>query len=334
MRIYEHLHEPVEQVLDAATAVTPGRPKPLNCDSFVARSIMQKAIRRGDAPLALRAAATLTLTDSTVVWRRLLVTALEDLGIHELSTLLRLAAAMERRRLGHRYAEEWPIIATVIAEFCSGTRCQAANDLHNLAVNDSCHDAFRQEAGRMASGELLRFVGCDENDLIERNIAILTLLGADHAPGAKSGTTAEARSVIEAAGGRLCPLIQSLYEWAFKKSGLSLATASLLLIGQGGRGVQTCWTNDPLPPPCLIGEVPAFALDQYTWLGRAAIGDFVNSSGLWRSYVGGAWPVATDRAIGCRGTAVPRRRSCADQTRNVGFGKGTARSFLECRLLR
>lgn len=194
---------------------------------------------------------------------------------------------MERRRFGHRNVEEWPIIAAVIAEFCAGTRCQAANDLHNLAVNDSRHDVFRQEAGRMASAELLRFVGGDENDLIERNIAVLTLLRAGHAPWAKSCTAVEARSVIEAAGGRLCPLIQSLYEWAFKKSGLSLATASLLLIGQGARGVPTCWTSDLLPPPCLIGEVPAFALDQYTRLGRAAIGDFVNASGLWRSYVRG-----------------------------------------------
>ena len=55
---------------------------------------MQKAIRRGDAKTACRAAATLLLLDPAMLRRRLLVTVAEDVGLGDLVTMTEVSAAM------------------------------------------------------------------------------------------------------------------------------------------------------------------------------------------------------------------------------------------------
>ena len=57
---------------------------PLNISPWLAMSLMQKAIRRGRDELALRAAATLLHVSPDRLWRRLCVTAFEDIGVADL----------------------------------------------------------------------------------------------------------------------------------------------------------------------------------------------------------------------------------------------------------
>jgi hypothetical protein len=58
----------------------PPEPQPLACSPWLAMSLMQKSIRRGREQLALRAAATLLRDAPERLWRRLGVTAAEDVG--------------------------------------------------------------------------------------------------------------------------------------------------------------------------------------------------------------------------------------------------------------
>jgi replication-associated recombination protein RarA len=77
---------------------------PLPCDRWLAASALQKAIRRGDAPTAQRAARTLYRHDPRSAWRRLLVIAYEDIGIGApaavISTTLHSANPKARREAG------------------------------------------------------------------------------------------------------------------------------------------------------------------------------------------------------------------------------------------
>jgi hypothetical protein len=287
LNILELLHDPAQDLLELASCVRGARPAPLRCDSFVARSAMQKAIRRGLPQIALRAAATVMLTNSAVVWRRLLVTALEDLGIHETSLLVRIAAAVERRRFGIKLQDEWPLIERLILECCSATRCQAANDLHNLALNHPRYEQFRASTEDLMLRDLMAIAGDGGRDLIERNIAVLSCLGADHAPWSLRRLIAEPE-VLAAA---ICPpahqSARTVYAWAFRRARLPLATSSLLLIAANGFPVtKPPAFDDALPPLRLIKGVPSFALDQYTRVGRAAIRDFVSASEKWRAFAG------------------------------------------------
>ena len=61
-------------------------------DPWVAASGLQKAIRREAEKLALGSAKTLLLTDPDRLWRRLCVTAFEDVGLGDIEGLARMTA--------------------------------------------------------------------------------------------------------------------------------------------------------------------------------------------------------------------------------------------------
>lgn len=286
MQVPELLYGPAQDLVETALETDPVRPKTLSCDSFIARSAMQKAIRRGQREIALSAAATVLLTDSAIVWRRLLVTALEDLGIHQVGLLIRIAAAIERRRFGHRLRDEWPLVARVVEDCSRANRCQAANDLHNLSLNAREYDRFRSISADLSAHDLLAIVGESGRDLVERNIAVLSCLGADHAPWTPHKQRVASEAIIAAAGCNVQPAVRTIYGWAFRKSRLPLATASLLLVSvEGGIAATPDAFDDDVPELTWVGGVPGYALDQYTRAGRRAIGDYVATSEAWRAFV-------------------------------------------------
>ena len=71
----------------------PTIPQPFPIDAWVASSLLQKAIRRGDADLAERAAITLHRLRGNRIWRRFLVIAFEDVGIASVEALIKTTAA-------------------------------------------------------------------------------------------------------------------------------------------------------------------------------------------------------------------------------------------------
>src|SRR5262249_24957654 len=52
----------------------------LSCNRWIASSALQKAIRRGDTGIALRAAFALHREDCSATWRRLIAIAFDDVG--------------------------------------------------------------------------------------------------------------------------------------------------------------------------------------------------------------------------------------------------------------
>src|SRR5262245_49586802 len=73
----------------------------LNCDRWVASSLLQKAIRRSETEFAWRAAHTLLKLDKAAIWRRLIVIAFEDVGPGDPDAVLEtvfLATSSQRRR--------------------------------------------------------------------------------------------------------------------------------------------------------------------------------------------------------------------------------------------
>ena len=59
-------------------ALSPPMPSPLTISTGLAKSLLQKSVRRGRIELAVQAAATLLVGDPAALWRRLAYTAAED----------------------------------------------------------------------------------------------------------------------------------------------------------------------------------------------------------------------------------------------------------------
>jgi hypothetical protein len=247
---------------------------------------MQKAIRRGDTRVALRAAAALIPENRAVLWRRLIVTSLEDLGVLEIGKLIRIAAGVERQRLGIKLENEWPVIASIIERCCDGTRCQAANDLHNIALNHRKYDEFRMASARLDQRELLDCASDESRDLVERYIAVLSCLGPNHAPWSMHRTSCEPELIAAAVGQRLSSATRTIYLWAYRKTRVPLAFGSLLLLdANGGATPITSSIDDDIPHAAWIDEAPCYALDQYTRAGKAAIRSFVSANSEWAHFI-------------------------------------------------
>ncbi len=69
----------------------------LQCDRWIASSLLQKSIRRGDVEVAQRAACMLHAFDRSAIWRRLIVVACEDVGAGNIDALLE---SLSRGHLG------------------------------------------------------------------------------------------------------------------------------------------------------------------------------------------------------------------------------------------
>lgn len=285
MDILDVLHRPLMQMIEAIEPSSHCMPAPLNCDSYVARSAMQKAIRRGLPKLALRAAVTVSQADPKIAWRRLLVTLLEDVGTHQFELLVRTAAALERRRFGLTDDVDWPLLSQLILLACRSMKCQAANDLHNISVNDADHHETRNLLAAAAVDDIIGVAADEARSLVERNIAVLACLGRGHAPW-QTGKPLIARDVlISSISTGAGEEVRLLYDWAFRRSGLALAMSSILLRSvDSGPTVSDAMIGDSIPASEYIDAVPSFALDQYTRIGRAAIRDYVGEDLDWQAY--------------------------------------------------
>lgn len=285
MDILDVLHRPLIQLIEAIEPQSHCMPAPLDCDSYVARSAMQKAIRRGLRKLALRAAATICQTDSKIAWRRLLVTLLEDVGTHQAELLIRTAAAFERRRFGIAGDVDWPLLSELISSACRSMKCQAANDLHNISVNDPEYDERRKALAAATVDEIVEVASDTARSLVDRNIAVLTCLGRRHAPWLMGKPLIPLADLISSISAGVGDVDRLLYDWAMRKSGLALATSSILL--RSLDRTPTVSNNtlcDFIPASRHIGSVPSFALDQYTRIGRSAIRDLVIEDLDWQEY--------------------------------------------------
>jgi hypothetical protein len=332
MDILEVVHDTALNLINDAGMMSSCNPASLKCDSFIARSAMQKAIRRGDSRIALRAAAALFPNNRAVLWRRLIVTALEDLGILEFRNLLQIAGGVEGHRIGLPIGNEWAIISNVIEGCCDGARCQAANDLHNLAVNALDYEHYRIDAARLSPHDLLSHASDEQRDLVERYIAALTSLGEDHAPWTRKRRACEPELLAAALGQRLNPSVVTVYTWAYRKTRVPLAWGSLLLLAaNGGVMPATLTFDDDVPHAPWIDEVPSFALDQYTRAGKAALRSFAASNQKWKHFVephsfsiSKQHSAAGELLFRVEGAVVTRRadwdiaRTLYDQSRHIG----------------
>jgi hypothetical protein len=104
------------------------------CDSlpispWIAMSLMQKAIRRGDEPLTLRAAVTLLHISPERLWRRCGCIAFEDIGVSDIETVSLVTAALAGKRFRASVGGEWAVTSFIVSRMARARKCRGADDL-------------------------------------------------------------------------------------------------------------------------------------------------------------------------------------------------------------
>lgn len=238
---------------------------PLPCDRYIARSCLQKAIRRGEVILAQRALANLFEHDPAKVWRHLVIICLEDVGVANVDLLAQIIAARQDRKWRAQLGGDWQVLAGLVRLMAESAHCQAACDLLLRVMNDPALDQSKANALEAEPGSLAETV-CNAAEKIElRGIAAMAM-GGCMAEGQLHKDPCGLFDVM-AEHGQFSSVVTACRA-AWKVSRNPMAMLLPLIWEEWLRDGRHCVADDVLPAVQMIGSVPGYALDQFTRTGN------------------------------------------------------------------
>lgn len=105
-------------------------------DQWIALSLLQKAIRRGQERQALRAAAYLYKLNYRMLWRRLVVIGWEDIGLGNPDLCFTVTAAAGSKRWREDNGGDWAFAAYLTSAMCQSIKDRTTDDLMMVALHD------------------------------------------------------------------------------------------------------------------------------------------------------------------------------------------------------
>jgi hypothetical protein len=250
------------------------RPRPLAIDPWVASSLLQKAIRRGDVDLAERAAFTLSRHRGQGIWRRLIAIAFEDVGVGSVDALIQTTAAGTSTAWRLRVGGDELSLRIVVRLLAEAPKDRSPDHLICAAHDHPTLEENRREIGAMSLAQRIEFVAETTSSLPMRAVAAWYASGVEWAKERRIGR-GDLGALMSAFRDLGVPsdLVSASRIAAMRtREPIVVMTPLIWLASEkaGGHHVVDC----PVPPVTLIGEVPAYALDKHTALGKAAIRRF------------------------------------------------------------
>ncbi len=284
----------------------------LPADRWLARSALQKAVRRGDAGIAIAAAQKLLNEPGARVWRDLAIIAMEDCGSGNIAGLrVAVSLALNREHRRSLPGGEARAVALLAADLSKGRHCQAACDLLLNVLHEPALKLERAAAVEQGPEQLalrLREYGAPT----EAGVAALAL-GGRLSLGQK---IREPDAVFHAYADGEHALYCDLARRAWKATGNEMA---LLLPPVLGSRDGEVFTDDSIPCGVERNGIPTYAVDQFTRLGRLAAGQFLVCDPELAAMLTGAGfgRAASVKCVGdlvflLEGTAAAKRR-CVDE---------------------
>jgi hypothetical protein len=272
---------PHRERLDGVSA--PADFRPLNVSPWLAMSLMQKAIRRGEQGIALRAAATLLRGSPDRLWRRCGVTAFEDIGVADIAVLADVTSALAGKTYRARLGGEWPVASAIISKMVCATKCRAADDLLTAAEGHPNLESARRQFWQMPATDLIR-IAVGSGPLPERAIALWYTLGTNPRTCKMRERRGEPHLAFEAMRQAGRPeSLTAIAEAAYRKLREPLCAAILLLHPLKSEEPAAI-EDDFIVPQALIRDVPSWAYDVHTREGRTALQRFLrgtNETARW-----------------------------------------------------
>jgi hypothetical protein len=296
MTDHDFLSDTFAQIAARLGAVSAER-HPLPTDRWIARSALQKAVRRGEAETAERAVLTLAEYEPRSAWRALTIIAMEDVGVGGFDavceTISLARSTTTRRGLGG----DRILLRYAARRLAQAAHCQAVCDLLMRAQHDPAWESYRADIADAGPSGQLAVLREPEAPIIARSIALLTFLAGDNGP-----VRGRAEAILAAsAGDGLLGQVAGI-GWTISRNEMALLMPLVVQAWSAGPG-DNALADDPTPPVTLIGEVPAYALDQFTRTGKAAIRRWIWRDRALRSILARAkvpdahWPQLVSDAV-------------------------------------
>jgi hypothetical protein len=251
------------------------KPSPLRISPWLAMSLLQKAIRRGESELAQQAAATLMLIAPDRLWRRCGAAAYEEIGVADLQTVSLVTAALAGKRYRATIGGEWKAASFIVDRMAKAPKCRAADDLLLTADSHPLYRKARADLATKTTAELIR-IATGDAALPVRALAAWYAVGTH--PRQTKG--------LSARPGEPAALFDGLCEAGLPHTAVEIAREGFRKIGEPlcpfvallcplARCEASTLHDDDMPPAIMVGEVPGWAYDVYTREGRQALQAFL-----------------------------------------------------------
>lgn len=239
---------------------------PLPCDRWIARSALQKAIRRGETALAQRALANLFVHDHRAIWRHLSIIAVEDVGVANVDLLAKIVGAQRDRSWRTSMGGNWLVMAELVRQMAESNHCQAACDLLLRASNDPALEPTREWSLDASMVTLTAAMADSTLPLVDRGIATLAI-GGGLAEGQPHSDPAAGFEIMAEVGSFSHVVATCQQVWKITRNPMALLLPMVWQAWSDAGGTEIV-KDDPMPTVQLIEGVPGYALDQFTRTGN------------------------------------------------------------------
>ncbi len=239
---------------------------PLPCDRWIARSALQKAIRRGEVALAQRALANLYGHDPRPIWRHLVIIAVEDVGVANVDLLAQIVGAQRDRSWRISMGGDWPVMAELVRQMAESTHCQAACDFLLRASNDPELEPVREWALDASMSTLTAALADSTLPLVDRGIAALAV-GGGLAGGQQHADPVAAFEVMVEAGSFSHVVTTCQQAWKITRNPMAFLLPVVWQVWSQA-GMPENVIDDPMPAVQFVNGVPGYSLDQFTRTGN------------------------------------------------------------------
>jgi hypothetical protein len=247
--------------------------RPIKVDAWIANSLLQKSIRRGDENIAQSAVLTFHASRGAAVWRRLVIIAFEDVGVADPETV-EIAVRVGVNRAFRRDIGPDDTVACNLARLLAGSpKSRSAEHLATIAKYHYSLDGHRATGvGYRASPDDALRAADPGLSAPERALAVWRASSLSRQDGrAGAGKIAELLCTFVAAGvpGDFIEATERGFKMV-RDPIVPMVCLAWLLADQ-----PQAIVDEALPRWLDLDGLPSYALDKHTWVGRRSIRDFV-----------------------------------------------------------
>jgi MgsA AAA+ ATPase C terminal len=268
-----------DRVLDriADVGIECDTPALLRCDRWIAASLLQKAIRRSETQLALRAAQTLSSVNRSYTWRRLLVIAFEDVGAADSEAVIETVAVATTPKWRSSRGE-MESLAYAVTRLAEAPKDRSADYLISAAESHPSLSDARERCLKADLQDRLRIVRELSRPLPVRSLAAWLSSGiqAHNGPRIGAGSLRQlSRTLVELGASE--DFVSSII-LAAKRTREPMVTLVPLIWLESQRDQFAKIRDEAVPESPVLDGIPMYAFDKHTRLGLTAIHRLIQES--------------------------------------------------------
>jgi hypothetical protein len=242
-------------------------PEPVVVDPSIVSSLLQKSIRRSEVEIAQRAALTLFKLRGSAIWRRLMVIAFEDVGIGSVDAVTMTVAAGSDAALRKACGGDLRVAIHFAGVLAEAPKDRSADHLAG-AKDHPALAGFVQATANASIALLLSSVRDTALDLPHRAFATWFVSGVGDGS-AHKGDLGELLAVFRDLGVPEDLVVATGIAATRSREPITVMVPLIWLAANKSMQRRVC--DCPVPPLVTAGNVPLYALDEHTRLGREAI---------------------------------------------------------------